>query len=300
MQPRVVIGLPVYNGQKYLGAAIEAHLAQTYSDFCLVISDNGSTDATPEICRDFARRDGRVQYLRSEVNRGILWNHRRVMEAIQSDQQYFRWAGADDIPEPGLLQQMVQLLDARPDVAAYIPATKNIDDEGRFIRDADNTLDVSSNVAFERGRSVLLASFQHVVAYGLIRASVLRRMRTGPHYAGWDPVFVWELALWGKLAQPTGAVLQRRYHAGSISRVKTAKEVRRWVDPTAKSGFTFPHWKWNYERMRSLLQAPIGAADKCRLALLVARVMVWQRRTLLRDLTLAARRALRLSDEYNF
>ena len=47
---RMVIGLPVYNGQRYLGAAIESHLSQSFGDFDLVISDNGSTDATPEIC----------------------------------------------------------------------------------------------------------------------------------------------------------------------------------------------------------------------------------------------------------
>src|SRR5512141_3155594 len=74
---KVVIGLPVFNGAKYLAAAIESHLSQSFGDFELVISDNGSTDATPEICADFARRDDRLTYLRSPVNRGILWNHRR-------------------------------------------------------------------------------------------------------------------------------------------------------------------------------------------------------------------------------
>jgi len=81
---KVVIGLPVYNGQKYLGAAIESHLSQSFGDFDLVISDNGSTDATPQICADFAAKDKRVKFLRSAENRGILWNHRRVLDAIQS------------------------------------------------------------------------------------------------------------------------------------------------------------------------------------------------------------------------
>ena len=128
---KVVIGLPVYNGQKYVGAAIESHLSQSFGDFYLVISDNGSTDATPDICADYASKDKRVKVLRSPENRGILWNHRRVFEAIESPDQYFRWAGADDIMEPGLLQAMVEVLDKRPEVEAVVPDTKNIDDRRR-------------------------------------------------------------------------------------------------------------------------------------------------------------------------
>jgi glycosyltransferase involved in cell wall biosynthesis len=104
---KVIVGLPVYNGQKFLGAAIESHLSQSFGDFDLVISDNGSTDATQAICTDYASKDKRVKYLRSPENRGILWNHRRVLEAIENPNQYFRWAGADDIMGPGLLQSMV-------------------------------------------------------------------------------------------------------------------------------------------------------------------------------------------------
>jgi glycosyltransferase involved in cell wall biosynthesis len=93
---KVVIGLPVYNGQKYLSDAIESHLSQSFGDFDLVISDNGSTDMTSEICSGYASKYKRVKYLRSAENRGIRWNHRRVFEAIESPRQYFRWAGADD------------------------------------------------------------------------------------------------------------------------------------------------------------------------------------------------------------
>src|SRR5664279_1032294 len=100
-ESRVVIGLPVYNGQKYLVAAIESHLSQSFGDFNLVISDNGSTDATADICAGYASKDKRVKYLRSADNRGILWNHRRVFDSIETSKQYFRWAGADDIMGPG-------------------------------------------------------------------------------------------------------------------------------------------------------------------------------------------------------
>ena len=69
-RPPVSVGLPVYNGERYVAEALASLLAQDYTDFELVIGDNGSTDATEEICRAVARGDDRVRYLRSEVEPG--------------------------------------------------------------------------------------------------------------------------------------------------------------------------------------------------------------------------------------
>ena len=61
-KPRVSIGMPVFNSEKYLEAAIDSVLAQTYTNFELIISDNASTDQTPEICRAYATKDRRIRY----------------------------------------------------------------------------------------------------------------------------------------------------------------------------------------------------------------------------------------------
>src|SRR4051794_27811047 len=79
-QPRVSIGLPVYNGEKYLAAAIESALRQTFGDLELIISDNGSTDGTREICERFAAEDPRVRYHQEVQNRGAVWNFNRVVQ----------------------------------------------------------------------------------------------------------------------------------------------------------------------------------------------------------------------------
>jgi hypothetical protein len=139
-----------------------------------------------------------------------------------------------------------------------------------------------------------------VVAYGLLRASTLRVMRTQPNYVGWDPVFILELALRGQVVQVAGPVLLRRFHAGSISRVKTVKEMRKWVEPNAKAGMNFPHWTWAYERMRALMACPMSMRDRFRIAALLARATMWEKASLVRDVTQAARRTLGLSDEYTF
>jgi glycosyltransferase involved in cell wall biosynthesis len=76
--PKVNIGLPVYNGQRYLETAIESILAQTYPNFQLVISDNASSDRTEEICRRYAGADARVRFHRQATNLGAAARTRAV------------------------------------------------------------------------------------------------------------------------------------------------------------------------------------------------------------------------------
>jgi glycosyltransferase involved in cell wall biosynthesis len=58
---RVGIGLPVYNGERFLEAALKSILAQRHENFELIICDNASTDRTADICRDYAARDRRIR-----------------------------------------------------------------------------------------------------------------------------------------------------------------------------------------------------------------------------------------------
>ena len=69
-RPRVSVGMPVYNGQRFLPQAIESILSQTFTDFELIIADNASTDDTEELSRAYVRRDRRVRYFRNETNIG--------------------------------------------------------------------------------------------------------------------------------------------------------------------------------------------------------------------------------------
>lgn len=73
-KPLVSIGLPVYNGERYLGLALDSLLAQDYENFQLIISDNASTDTTAEICRQYMTRDNRIRYVRNDVNLGAAIN----------------------------------------------------------------------------------------------------------------------------------------------------------------------------------------------------------------------------------
>ena len=78
--PLVSIGLPVFNGEKSLSNALNSLLKQDYANLEIIISDNGSTDRTSQICKDFMQKDSRIKYYRSSENRGSNWNFNRVFE----------------------------------------------------------------------------------------------------------------------------------------------------------------------------------------------------------------------------
>lgn len=92
--PKVSIGMPVYNGESFIHEALNSLLAQSFADFELIISDNGSTDATEAICKEYAAKDTRIRYVRQSENRGAFANFQFVLDEAVGE--YFMWAAADD------------------------------------------------------------------------------------------------------------------------------------------------------------------------------------------------------------
>lgn len=92
--PKVSIGMPIYNSEKYLAEAIESILQQTYVDFELIISDNCSNDSTEAICSKYAS-DSRVKYYRQKSQVCVEDNFKFVFE--KSIGKNFMWASDDDL-----------------------------------------------------------------------------------------------------------------------------------------------------------------------------------------------------------
>ena len=141
----VSVGLPVYNGQKYLAVAIGSVLAQTFPDFELVISDNASTDATQEICKAYAARDARIRYIRQPLNRGAGFNYNFVFH--ESRGRYFKWLAHDDWLAPDNLKASVAALEADPAAVLAYTHHIDIDDEGAVIRTVRRTKGQSTTSA---------------------------------------------------------------------------------------------------------------------------------------------------------
>lgn len=133
--PRVSVGMPVYNGARYLPGAVEAFLAQTFEDFELIISDNASTDRTAEIAAGFAARDPRIRYFRQSKNIGGAANFAFVLSEARGD--YFQWAAHDDLWRPFWLERAVDALDADPEIGFAFPSFAIKDQVFGFLEDYD-------------------------------------------------------------------------------------------------------------------------------------------------------------------
>ncbi|MGH7718048.1 MAG: glycosyltransferase family 2 protein [Gemmatimonadaceae bacterium] len=228
MPPRVSIGVPVYNGERHLGQAIETVLGQDYGDFELLISDNASTDATEELCRGYARVDPRVRYSRNAENIGAVANFRRVFDEAGAD--YFMWAAADDFWSERYVSSLVSALDATPSAILACGRTSYVHEDGRphAKHEDDGPPDASS--AIGNGRRLLS---QHAASwiYGLYR-----RTRIAPllpilwreHPWGGDIVLLLHLCLNEGVVGRHTATIFRRADAANRLAPSSARQVVSW------------------------------------------------------------------------
>ncbi|MGE3845168.1 MAG: glycosyltransferase family 2 protein, partial [Vicinamibacterales bacterium] len=172
--PRVSIGIPVFNGERFLGETLESILGQTYDDLEIVISDNASTDGTADICTAAARRDSRVFYHRNPHNLGIAPNCNRAFALATGE--FYKLADYDDLLAPEFVSRCVEGLDAHPGAAVCFPRTRLIDDEGRIVGEFEPPASACSPDAHVRFRSLVLEP-DHIVsqASGLMRSALVRQ-----------------------------------------------------------------------------------------------------------------------------
>jgi len=116
--PKMGIGLPVFNAEKFLEKRIESILNQSFTDFELIISDNASTDRTPQICNDFANKDSRIKYIRQPKNMGAMLNFKFVLEQVK--EKYFAWASADDFWHKDFLSKNIEALESNENLVGSI------------------------------------------------------------------------------------------------------------------------------------------------------------------------------------
>jgi glycosyltransferase involved in cell wall biosynthesis len=108
-EPKVSVCLPCYNRQDYVSESIESVLAQTFSNFELVIVDNCSTDNTPQIVTQYAQKDSRIRFIRNEYNMGIASSLNRAI--LLSIGQYIKFLFSDDLLAPRCLEVFIDVLD---------------------------------------------------------------------------------------------------------------------------------------------------------------------------------------------
>ena len=264
--PRLTLGLPVYNGERFLAASLDALLAQTFTDFELIISDNGSTDGTGMIARRYESIDPRVRYVHHPRNLGSSFNHNFVIE--QARGEFFKWVSHDDLYAQDLLQRCVDALDSRSEIALAHAWTAFIDDENRITETVDYPLTTDVPDTVERFRSVLYTQGGDDI-YGVIRMSVLRRVAPYGSYHWSDRTFVAELALNGPFHNVPEFLFFRRDHPMRATRLAVGMRRRcAHLDPRRANRWRNPAVRLVAEYLlgyvAAIWRAPISPTDRWR------------------------------------
>jgi glycosyltransferase involved in cell wall biosynthesis len=264
-RPRVTIGLPVYNGERFLAEAITSLLDQTLGDLELILADNASTDATLVIGKEFAERDPRVRVLSSDSNLGAAWNFNRCLEAARGE--YFKWAAHDDRYDPRYLEACVDVLDREPDVVVCYTQATEIDDDGAelFLRGPVNVADRPS--AVDRYRAILFDEVYCYAIFGVVRTAVLRSTRGIEPYSASDKALLAELALHGRLVELAEPWFMHREHTGrSMYAYSNDRERMAWFDPRLVGRLTMPQWRLGRgyaDGLRRADRAGVGPTRSC-------------------------------------
>jgi len=127
-QPLVSVMMPAYNTEKYVGEAIESIINETYTNWELICVDDGSTDRTLEIMREYAASDPRIRVFANSENRGQPYTRNRIIELAQGP--ILAPQDADDISLPRRLEEGVAVLTAEPDLAVVGGGWIEIDEDG--------------------------------------------------------------------------------------------------------------------------------------------------------------------------
>lgn len=269
--PVVSVGLPVRNGGNYLQGAIDSVLGQDFGDFELIISDNGSTDETEAICRAAARRDARVQYHRQVTNLGSQGNFDFVLQAATG--RYFKWLAHDDLCAPEFLTVCVAALKADPGLVLVHPSTVLIDANGDVTGGYIDRLDSDSPDPVARfARWMQWGHHMCNPIFGLFPREVLTGFGPLAGYAGFDHVFLGQVALKGRVRRLPQGLLLRRVHPGMSSQARRgALATASWMSGITAKGLHFRHFRILRGFADAIWHSDLSPAERTRAAVAVVK-----------------------------
>jgi glycosyltransferase involved in cell wall biosynthesis len=278
----VSIGVPVFNGGPFLSDTLDCLVNQTWRDSEIIISDNASTDSTPDICRAYAAADPRIRYHRSDRNAGSAWNFNRVITLSRGT--YFKLANADDLCAPSLVAKCVAILDGHPEVVACFGRATLIDEYGKRLRDYDDALDLRSPDAGERFLTVLRRLGLVNMMQGLVRLDALKKTGLMESYLGSDMVLVAELALHGQFWEIDERLFYRRMHSEAFSALGSVDAQIAYMVPTQEGGAELYFWRHYAGYVRAIRRSPLRRREKLALLARIARRAVTARGALFEEM----------------
>jgi glycosyltransferase involved in cell wall biosynthesis len=282
--PTLSVGMPIYNGETYIEHALNSILSQSFTDFELIISDNGSTDRSMEICREFAARDARISIHLSPENRGAAWNYNRVFELARG--KYFKWFSHDDQCSSNLFEVCIDVLDRNEDVVICYGKTVLMDEDGLQYDQYHDGLHLRQSSPAERFRifhwRMRTPPRLCNAIMGVVRAEALARTPRIGNYIASDMILLGELCLSGQFHEVQEASFLRREHAGRSTRAHHDHNARaEWFDPANKDKIQRPNARCFLEYLRAVHRVPMGLKDSLLSYAMVLRWLVWNWRVII-------------------
>jgi hypothetical protein len=261
--PLVTLGMPVYNGESYLEAALRGLQAQTWPHLEILISDNASTDGTEALCRRFAAEDPRIRYLRQPENIGAARNFDFLAHAARGE--FFAWCAHDDLRLPDFVAACAAELLHRPEAVLCNSAVVFFDEVGQP-RPEWPDLNFETRATTRPERAQRLVDHMHWVdMYGLIRRDALLRALPIEHVWGGDVVISMKLLMLGEFAKVDAPLFQYRVR----TRPKSPEQMM-WEFAQRDGAIPQPFT----EMLQALLRVPIQAAtDRAERAELMVRFL---------------------------
>jgi len=201
--PAISVCLPVFNGEKYLAAAIQSVLDQSFENFELLIADDCSSDSSAEIIAHYASTDRRIKSWKNENNMGLFANYNECIR--RSRGAYIKPFAQDDVFYPTVLQRMSAVLEEKPTVTLVACAKHWVDDSGEPVEGLDERIIKSLMPLHEdtyiKGDEVVLDSLSRFLNWlGEPSTVMFRKAQAG---YGFDVNFkqIGDLEYWYRLLQ---------------------------------------------------------------------------------------------------
>lgn len=224
-QPRITIGMPVYNGGADLRSALDSLAAQTANDVEIIISDNASTDGSSDLCREFARRHPHVIYIRQTENIGALANFCGLLPRARG--QYFMWAAHDDTWPANYVSSLACLLDAHPSAILATAAVEHFNPARTHKPDRP----APGTGRFDNAK-VFLEDDACTWIYGLFRSDWLRQtVGAWVNYPAWrgDLTWLFEMLLTEDVVGTTATHITKKAGKGGYRPATERDRMAGWI-----------------------------------------------------------------------
>tara|TARA_B110000467_G_scaffold86386_1_gene78038 strand:- start:735 stop:1595 length:861 start_codon:yes stop_codon:yes gene_type:complete len=197
---KITIGLPVYNGEETLKRTLDSLLQQTFTDFILIISDNGSTDSTSKICLEYQKKDSRIKYFFKKNTVSWVWNF--IFLVDKADTEYFVWVADDDYWEKDFIEKNILFLNSNP---KYVGSVSDVKHFGKYL---DNYL-IHKNEKFNCVRPIVgtldekitnIVEFNWILnVFSIFRTDKLKKCLIRNAFVSWDFALLLNLIKFGDL-----------------------------------------------------------------------------------------------------